>query len=161
MPSTSQSPRNTNSSTAQQSRANRTKGSSPWLQTLLITGSLAATGVGALMINQLETSKANSATDEVPAFDTAALDLQPIPTVMVPPTAVEVAAVLPTATPTAVAQSNQVAQVVPTDTVAPTDTAVPTDTPVPTITPQPTATSVVQQQSTFTSRVQRRSRSSR
>ena len=155
MPSTSPSPQNTKPSTTPQSRNNRDKGSSRWLQTLLISGSLAATGVGALMINQLETIKANRAADEVPAYDAAALKLQPIPTIMVPPTAVEVAINLPTATPTAAAQSGLPMKLVPTDT------AVPTNTPVPTITPQPTATSVVQQQSTITSRVQRRSRSSR
>ncbi|MFN8440569.1 MAG: hypothetical protein U0175_07370 [Caldilineaceae bacterium] len=113
------------------------------------------------MINRIETIKADHVADEAPTLDTNALDLQPIPTLMLPPTAAEVAAVLPTSTPTAAAQSKLPARVVPTDTVAPTDTAAPTDTPSPTITPQPTATRVVQQQSTFTSPVRRRSRSSR
>lgn len=130
-----------------------TNGASGWLQTFVVTGSLAATVMGAGMIARMESFTANTLADDTTGLDSEPLALDPIPTIMDPTTANSVA-ILPTATPTDEQQPASAA-------VIPTDTAEPTYTP----TPAPTATPVVRQQTQstqqFPTTVRRRSRSSR
>ena len=172
MQSTQQRPGNSgpnktpgNRPAAPKSKAGKANGSSFWLQTLVVTGSLAATGIGAGMISHLEALKSDLSSNDSPSLAAVPVELAPIPTLMVPPTAVvqptapAVALGLPTATPTEAAVAEQSAPVIPTDTAQPTATVQPTAT----ATPQPTATAVIRQQSSsfFTPSVRRRSRSSR
>lgn len=140
------------------SRAGKPKRSSALLQTVVFTGSLAATVVGAGLISRLEIIKNKTAESGESEVTALLPELEPIPTLFVPPTTDVAAVNMPTTTPTEFGQNSQTEQNNRSPAV------IPTDTPEPTWTPIPTATPIVVQQSTQTQQttgVRRRSRSSR
>lgn len=142
-------------------KAGKPKTSSALLQTVVFTGSLAATVVGAGLISRMEVIK-NSIADSGDSEVAAILPkLEPIPTIFVPLTTNASTASLPTATPTQFGQTGQAAQ---SNQNSQSPAVIPTDTAEPTWRPAPTATPTVIQRSTQTqptTRVRRRSRSSR
>ncbi len=138
-------------------KSGNTSGSPAWLQTLDFTGSLATTVVGAGLLSQLDAAQNSPLGSNGTEVEAETLQLEPIPTLIVPPTANGATINLPTATPLSAGSS------LPAEQNNQSSAIMPTDTPVATLAPAPTSTPVVRQQSqtSVVPRVSRRSRSSR
>lgn len=138
-------------------KSGNTSGSPAWLQTLVFTGSLATTVVGAGLLSQLDAAQNSPLGSNGTEVEAETLQLEPIPTLIVPPTANGATINLPTATPLPAGSS------LPAEQNNQSSAIMPTDTPVATLAPAPTSTPVVRQQSqtSVVPRVSRRSRSSR
>ncbi len=148
-------------------KSGNTSGSPAWLQTLVFTGSLATTVVGAGLLSQLDAAQNSPLGSNGTEVEAETLQLEPIPTLLVPPTtdgassngaSTNGATInLPTATPLPAGSS------LPAEQNNQSSAVMPTDTPVATLAPAPTSTPVVRQQSqtSVVPRVSRRSRSSR
>ena len=148
-------------------KSGNTSGSPAWLQTLVFTGSLATTVVGAGLLSQLDAAQNSPLGSNGTEVEAETLQLEPLPTLLVPPTtdgaSVNGASAngttinLPTATPLPAGSSS------PAEQNNQSSAVMPTDTPVATLAPAPTSTPVVRQQSqtSVVPRVSRRSRSSR
>lgn len=153
-------------------KSGNTSGSPAWLQTLVFTGSLATTVVGAGLLSQLDAAQNSPLGSNGTEVEAETLQLEPIPTLLIPPTtdgapvngvsangasANGTTINLPTATPLPAGSSS------PAEQNNQSSAVMPTDTPVATLAPAPTSTPVVRQQSqtSVVPRVSRRSRSSR
>ena len=138
-------------------KSGNTSGSPAWLQTLVFTGSLATTVVGAGLLSQLDAAQNSPLGSNGTEVEAETLQLEPIPTLIVPTTANGATINLPTATPLSAGSS------LPAEQNNQSSAIMPTDTPVATLAPAPTSTPVVRQQSqtSVVPRVSRRSRSSR
>ena len=148
-------------------KSGNTSGSPAWLQTLVFTGSLATTVVGAGLLSQLDAAQNSPLGSNGTEVEAETLQLEPIPTLLVPPTtdmassngaSTNGATInLPTATPLPAGSS------LPAEQNNQSSAVMPTDTPLATLAPAPTRTPVVRQQSqtSVVPRVSRRSRSSR
>lgn len=148
-------------------KSGNTSGSPAWLQTLVFTGSLATTVVGAGLLSQLDAAQNSPLGSNGTEVEAETLQLEPIPTLLVPPTtdgassngaSTNGATInLPTATPLPAGSSS------PAEQNNQSSAVMPTDTPVATLAPAPTSTPVVRRQSqtSVVPRVSRRSRSSR
>ena len=148
-------------------KSGNTSGSPAWLQTLVFTGSLATTVVGAGLLSQLDAARNSPLGSNGTEVEAETLQLEPIPTLLVPPTtdgassngaSTNGATInLPTATPLPAGSS------LPAEQNNQSSAVMPTDTPVATLAPAPTSTPVVRRQSqtSVVPRVSRRSRSSR
>ena len=138
-------------------KSGNTSGSPAWLQTLVFTGSLATTVVGAGLLSQLDAAQNSPLGSNGTEVEAETLQLEPIPTLLIPPTADGATINLPTATPLPAGSSS------PAEQNNQSSAIMPADTPVATLAPAPTSTPVVRQQSqtSVVPRVSRRSRSSR